>query len=165
MRIEKHYGNFNQRTATDLEFGTLDADKAVSVLIEHTRSLDERQYAFLQCAVLYTTVGGQRRVRVCNLALQVAALAGSVFRFADMDALVVHMLRHCKSCQKFPIGIDDQTLSLAILELATKKMSMIRDDLTEMCSAILYSYRRNCAASTSASQVRAEHNLPPEVEL
>lgn len=135
LRIEKHYGNFNQRTATDLEFGTLDADKAVSVLIEHTRSLDERQYAFLQCAVLYTTVGGQRRVRVCNLALQVAALAGSVFRFADMDALVVHMLRH------------------SILELATKKMSMIRDDLTEMCSAILYSYRRNCAASTSASQL------------
>ena len=67
--------------------------------------------------------------------------------------------------KNFPIGIDDQTLSLAILELATKKMSMIRDDLTEMCSAILYSYRRNCAASTSASQVRAEHNLPPEVEL
>ncbi|THH07856.1 hypothetical protein EW146_g9184 [Bondarzewia mesenterica] len=135
LRVANYYGNFSQRTTTDLEFGTLDADKAVSVLIEHSHTLDERQYAFLQCALLYTTVAGQRRVRVCNLALQVVALAGTVFRFADMDTLVVHMLRH------------------SISQMPSRKMSLIRDELTEMCSAILYSYRRNCAASTGASQL------------
>jgi protein transport protein SEC24 len=96
LRISAHYGNFHQRSPTDLEFGTLDADKAISIALEHSsRSLDnERQeYAYLQCAVLYTTVKGERRVRTINLALQVAALAGNVFRFADMDAAVCHFAR------------------------------------------------------------------------
>lgn len=34
------------------------------------------------------------------------------------------------------------------------KLSTIREDLTEATSAILYAYRRNCAASTGATQVR-----------
>jgi protein transport protein SEC24 len=46
--------------------------------------------------VLYTTVDGQRRVRVINLALQVADLASNVFRFADMDVVVAHSVRQCK---------------------------------------------------------------------
>lgn len=93
IRVAAQYGNFYQRSTTDLEFGTLDADKAISVSLEHSRALDDRQYAFLQCAVLYTSVSGQRRVRTCNLALQVASLAGSVFRFADMDTAVCHLAR------------------------------------------------------------------------
>ena len=34
------------------------------------------------------------------------------------------------------------------------KASTIREELTEQCSAILYSYRRNCAAGTVPTQVR-----------
>lgn len=93
LRISAQYGNFYRRSTTDLEFGTLDADKAISVKLEHSRTLDDRQYAYLQCAVLHTTAFGQRRVRTCNLALQVASLVGNVFRYADMDATVCHLAR------------------------------------------------------------------------
>jgi protein transport protein SEC24 len=82
---------------TDLDIGILDADKAISVQIEHSRKLDAREYAFLQCAVLHTTPEGQRRVRSCNLALQVADLAANVFRFADMDAVVCQLARECQT--------------------------------------------------------------------
>lgn len=101
----------------------MDADKSISVTLEHSGKLNEGGYAFLQCAVLYTAargrpspsplvngevdgsaeaeevpeMRGQRRVRVLNLAVQVAGLAGSVFRFADMDAVVVALLRRCES--------------------------------------------------------------------
>lgn len=36
-------------------------------------------------------------MRTVNLALQVATLAGSVFRFADMDAAICHFAREGKS--------------------------------------------------------------------
>lgn len=99
----------------------MDADKSISVTLEHSGKLNEGGYAFLQCAVLYTAargrpspspivngevdgsaeevpkIRGERRVRVLNLAVQVAGLAGSVFRFADMDAVVVALLRRCES--------------------------------------------------------------------
>jgi protein transport protein SEC24 len=96
LRITAHYGNFYQQSVTDLEFGTLDADKAVSISLEVTHNLDEREHAYLQSAVLYTSSSGQRRVRTCNLALPVASLAGSIFRFADMDTVVCHLARECE---------------------------------------------------------------------
>lgn len=101
LRVRAHYGAFHQRTPTDLELGLLHADAAFSVSLEHSSSsalsrraaLDEREYAHLQCAVLYTTIDGRRRVRVLNVALQVSALAGNVFRYADTDATVCHLAK------------------------------------------------------------------------
>ncbi|KAF9237386.1 hypothetical protein BU15DRAFT_88812 [Melanogaster broomeanus] len=135
LQVNKYYGNFQQRSPTDLGIGVFDADKAVSALIEHAQTLDERQYAYLQCAVLYTTIDGQRRVRTSNLALQVAALAGNVFRYADMDALVCHLARD------------------SMASLVSRRMAHIREDLTDKCSSILLGYRRNCAAATAPSQL------------
>ncbi|KAF9225736.1 beta-sandwich domain of Sec23/24 [Gyrodon lividus] len=135
LRVSKYYGNFQERSLTDLGFGVFDADKAVSAVIEHSRTLDERQSAYLQCAILYTTVDGQRRVRTCNLALPVASLAGNVFRYADMDAVVCHLTRN------------------SMASLVSRRMAQIREDLTDKCSSILLAYRRNCAAATTPSQL------------
>ena len=93
LRVANQYGNFYESPAADMEFGTIDADKAISVEFQHTRTLDDRQYAFIQSAILYTTVTGERRVRVHNVALRVVTLAGNVFQYADMDATVSHILR------------------------------------------------------------------------
>lgn len=95
LRVTQHRGNFHQYSTTDLAFGTLDSDKALSVNFVHAKGLDTRQYACIQSAVLYTTADGQRRVRVCNLALQVAPLAADVFRYADMDAVISYLMREC----------------------------------------------------------------------
>ncbi|KAI0087422.1 hypothetical protein BDY19DRAFT_893145 [Irpex rosettiformis] len=135
LRVASQYGNFYDNAAGDLDFGTLDADKAMCVSFTHSGTLDERQYAFLQSAVLYTTADGQRRVRTCNLALQVVALAGNVFRFADLDTTVSYLLRE------------------AVSRLSSQKIAYLQEELTEKCSAILLGYRRNCAAATAPSQL------------
>ncbi|KAG6330739.1 hypothetical protein ID866_8350 [Astraeus odoratus] len=43
LRISKYYGNFHERFPTDVELGVIDADKAITAVFEHTRTLDERE--------------------------------------------------------------------------------------------------------------------------
>ncbi|KAH9886074.1 sec24-like protein [Cubamyces lactineus] len=135
LRVSNQFGNFYESAAADLEFGTMDADKTIAVSFEHTRTLDDRQYAFIQAALLYTTVTGERRVRTFNVALRVVTLAGNVFQYADMDATVSYMLRE------------------AISKMPTQKISHIHDMLTEKCALILYAYRKFCAASAAPTQL------------
>lgn len=48
---------------------------------------------FLQAALLYTTVTGERRVRVHNMRLQATESSHEVFRHTDIDALLALYLR------------------------------------------------------------------------
>ena len=94
IKVDTYHGNFQSSAVSDeLTFGTISADSTLSVALQHVRTLDERQYAHIPVAPLYPSSEGERRVRVCTVAVQVAALAGSVFRFADMDAVVAHTIR------------------------------------------------------------------------
>ncbi|RXW18670.1 hypothetical protein EST38_g7189 [Candolleomyces aberdarensis] len=135
LRVMQYHGNFYKRSPTDIEFGILDADKSFSIELQHTGTLDCRSNAHLQCAVLYTTVEGQRRVRVLNLALNVVELAGSVFQYADMETTLAHFARE------------------AMHHLTDQRIAIIRDDLTEKCSSLLLGYRNQCAAATKATQL------------
>jgi protein transport protein SEC24 len=98
LRVTKYFGNFLQRNPIDIEFGILDADKAITVELDHTGKLDPRSHGHLQCAVLYTTVDGERRVRVINLALSVVELAGNVFQYADMETTLAYFTREGMHC-------------------------------------------------------------------
>ena len=93
---------------TDLEFGTMDADKAVAALVKHESKLDDKRDAYFQCAVLYTSATGERRVRLHNIALPVTQVMANVFRFADMDATMAY----CSKEGEFHFAITAQNSSL-----------------------------------------------------
>jgi len=54
---------------------------------------DERQYAFIQSAVPYTTATGQKMMRTCNITLPVVSLAVNVSRYADADVTTAYWFR------------------------------------------------------------------------
>jgi protein transport protein SEC24 len=93
LRVTGHLGAFYAQSETDLALGVLHADAALSVSFAHAGKLSPREHAHVQCAALYTSAEGKRRVRVLNVAVQVAELAGNVFRMADMDAVVCHLAK------------------------------------------------------------------------
>lgn len=135
LRVADHFGNFFQHNATDLELGTMDADKCVAALVKHDSKLDEKHEAHFQCAALYTTAEGERRVRCHNIAVPVTSLLGNVFRYADMDSTVAYYSK--------------EVVSLAHV----KPLKDVRHYLTDKCVKILLAYRRNCASSTSPGQL------------
>ena len=97
LRVQEHLGGFYQRASTDLELGCVNDQTAIGVTFRHDARLDEKEMAYVQVATLYTTASGDRRVRVCNLALGVTSLIGNVFRFADLDAVVTIFAKEGKS--------------------------------------------------------------------
>jgi protein transport protein SEC24 len=89
LRVSEHFGNFYQRSLTDLEFGCIDSSKAFSAVVKHEGGrLDDRQRVYFQVATLYTAADGSRRVRCINLSLEATVLIGNVFKFADLDTSV-----------------------------------------------------------------------------
>ncbi|GAA6050283.1 hypothetical protein JCM3770_002770 [Rhodotorula araucariae] len=135
LRVADHYGNFFQRNVTDLEFGTLDADKAIAAKLKHEGKLDEKVDAYFQCAALYTSATGERRVRVHNLAVPVSSLISSVFRAADMDTTIAFYTK--------------ESITLA----SSKTLRQVREGLADSCAKALLAYRKHCASATSPAQL------------
>lgn len=135
LYIKDYLGNFSQHNVTDIEAGTVDADKTFTCLVKHDGKLDDKQEAHFQCAMLYTTASGQRRVRSLNLAVPITSQLGNVFRYAHMDAVVAYYMK--------------ESLVMAL----TKPLKQVRQYLTKKAVQILLSYRVHCASATSPGQL------------
>lgn len=90
LQVSSYYGNFLQHTfGADLEFGVIDANKAMGVMFSYDGKLDSKLDAHFQCALLYTTASGERRVRCTNTVASVSEGASmESMRFIDQDAVV-----------------------------------------------------------------------------
>jgi len=89
LQVSSYHGNFLQHSfGADLEFGVIDADKAVGVMFSYDGKLDAKLDAHFQCALLYTTASGERRVRCTNTVAGVSEGAMESMRFIDQDAVV-----------------------------------------------------------------------------
>ncbi|QRV76516.1 transporter protein Sec23 [Ceratobasidium sp. AG-Ba] len=135
LSVSTHLGAFHQASPSDLTIATSHADNAILTTFTHSGRLDDRREAHIQCATLYTSRSGERRVRVLNIAVQVSTLAGNVFKNADLETVCCTFTRE------------------ALQMMSHRSLSEIRETISEKCAALLLAYRRNCAASTSPTQL------------
>lgn len=84
-------------TYTDMELSGIDQDKAIAAVLKHDNKLDVNRGISFQCALLYTTQSGQRRVRVHNLNLTVTNQIAEVFRAGDEDTALSILFRQGKN--------------------------------------------------------------------
>ncbi|XP_041124155.1 protein transport protein Sec24C-like isoform X5 [Polyodon spathula] len=135
IRATDFFGAFYMSNTTDVELAGLDCDKAVTVEFRHDDKLSEESGALMQCAVLYTSCSGQRRLRVHNLSVNCCTQLADLYRNCDTDTLINFFAKYaCRS----------------ILSSPTKT---VRDTLINQSAHILSCYRKNCASPSSAGQL------------
>ena len=71
----------------------IDCDKSIVVHLKHDEKLPDNSEACFQCALLYTTQEGERRVRVHTLCLPTSTQLNSMYRGADLDTHVAVVLK------------------------------------------------------------------------
>ncbi|KAL2492176.1 Protein transport protein Sec24-like [Abeliophyllum distichum] len=117
IQVQEYFGNFCKRIPTDVDLPAEGSECA------------------FQCALLYTTVYGQRRIRVSTLSLPCTTMLSNLFRSADLDTQFACVLRQVAS------------------EIPSAPLAQVREQATNVCINILHSYRKFCATASSSGQL------------
>jgi len=79
---------------TDVEMACVSSDTSLSVEIKHDDKLSEADGACVQAAVLYTSVGGRRRLRILNTAFNTCSQIADMFRSCELDTYINFVAKH-----------------------------------------------------------------------
>ncbi|XP_055954647.1 protein transport protein Sec24C [Patella vulgata] len=135
IRPVDFYGNFYMANTTDVEIAALDCDQAINVEIKHDDKLSEADGAYVQVAILFTSVSGKRRLRLHNLSFNCCSQMADLFRSCELDTLVNYFSKQ------------------AIRNMLNTNPKQVREYIMNEVSQILACYRKNCANPSSAGQL------------
>lgn len=62
--------------------------QGVAIEIKHDDKLTEEDGVYVQVALLYTSCGGQRRLRILNLSLKTCTQMAELYRSCDLDTII-----------------------------------------------------------------------------
>lgn len=137
LRAVKFIGNFNEPGEGYLEMPTVNTNSNFVVQLKHEGKGPENDLVVVQFAMIYTSVCGERRVRVHNLALQTCQTHQDLYKSACCDTLMNAMLRD----------------TIDRMRAGTLTPKTAKEYLTTRVINILAGYRKNCAEQTNASQL------------
>ncbi|KAM4716216.1 protein transport protein Sec24C isoform 2-T2 [Anableps anableps] len=135
IRATDFFGSFYMNNTTDVELAGLDCDKAITVEFKHDDKLSEETGALMQCAILYTSCSGQRRLRIHNMAVNCCSQLADLYRNCETDTIINYFAKY------------------AFRGVANNPTKAVRDTLVNQCAQILACYRKNCASPSSAGQL------------
>ena len=101
LQVSAYHGNFTHHTfGADLEFGVIDADKAISVMFSVRRQAglkDRRSLCRAPSSVHNDCASGQRRVRCHNLVASVTESGDQALKYVDEDAVTTVIAKEAAS--------------------------------------------------------------------
>ncbi|XP_015074581.1 protein transport protein Sec24-like CEF isoform X2 [Solanum pennellii] len=135
LQVNEYSGNYCKRIPSDVDLPAIDCDKTIMVTLKHEDKLQDGSECSFQCALLYTTIYGQRRIRISTLSLPCTTMLSDLFRSADSDTQFACILKQAAS------------------EVPTAPLPQIREHMTNHCINIIYSYRKFCATVSSSGHL------------
>ncbi|XVF31201.1 hypothetical protein REPUB_Repub16aG0125100 [Reevesia pubescens] len=136
--VKEYHGHFCKRIPTDVDLPGIDSDKTIMVTLKHDGKLQDGSECAFQCALLYTTVYGQRRIRVSTLSLPCTRNLTNLFRATDLDTQFVCSLKQVAN------------------EIPYTPLFQIREQVTNICINNLLAYRKFCTTATSGQIILPE---------
>lgn len=88
LRVSAFHGHFFIRSTDLLALPCCDADKTYAIEITHEETVLSGQVAYIQAALLYTSSGGERRIRVHTMALPIVGDLLDLYKACDAGATV-----------------------------------------------------------------------------
>lgn len=134
----------------------IDCDKSVAIEVKHDDKLTPEENVYVQVALLYTSCGGQRRLRIMNLALKTCTALADLFRSCDLDTLTLFLAKQVMLFNFILFTrsiLNDIFLKQGIFRLLEHTPKVFRDNLINRAAQILACYRKHCASPTSAGQL------------
>lgn len=128
-----YLGNFNMY-GNDVEVAGLQKSTSLAVELKHDDKLNENSVVYIQLALLYTSLSGQRRIRLHNLSLSVCTQYSQMFSSCELDSLINYIAK------------------LACRSVTVSNPKSIRENLVVQVASILASYRKNCTNTPSKGQ-------------
>lgn len=126
LQVQEYWGNFRQCCPTDIDFPGIDCDKTITVSLKLEDRFYEGSECAFQSALLYTTIDGQRRIRVSTLSLPCSNVLMDLFHSADLDALLSYFLKRAAN------------------EIPGSPTLKVQEQLTNFCINISRTYRQCC---------------------
>ncbi|GIX93086.1 protein transport protein Sec24C [Caerostris extrusa] len=135
IRPTEFIGSFFMSNTTDVELASVTSNTSISIEIKYDDKLTEEEGVYVQCAVLYTSCSGQRRLRVHNLALNSCTQMAELFRNCELDTVLNFFLKE------------------GVRKVTEETPKQIKEYLISRSAQILACYRKNCAQASSAGQL------------
>uniref|UniRef100_A0A8D9ENZ4 Protein transport protein Sec24C n=2 Tax=Cacopsylla melanoneura TaxID=428564 RepID=A0A8D9ENZ4_9HEMI len=132
IRPTDFYGHMYMSNTTDMEFGSMDSDKAVALELKHDDKLVPEEGVIIQVAFLYTSAHGVRKVRVHNLSLNCTPTMADIYRYCELDSLMNFLAKQCAA------------------KISEASPRALRDALINRTATILATYRKHCASPGSS---------------
>lgn len=142
FRATDFFGAIYMNNTTDVEMAAVDCDKAVTVEFKHDDKLNEDSGALIQCAVLYTSISGQRRLRIHNIGLNCSSQLADVYKSCETDALINFFAKS------------------AFKAILSQPLKTVREMLVNQTAHMLACYRKNCASPSALILPDAMKVLP-----
>jgi protein transport protein SEC24 len=143
LRIKQYHGHYLSQDPHDMDLASIHSSSTFYAELTHEAKLDAKGYAYVQCAMLFTTRDGHRRVRVHTLKLSVCSTYAVLFRNSDLEACTIAITHK------------------AIHDAVNKGSKYARDQSNQRLIDLLVAYRKYCSSGSHSGQLL----LPEQLKL
>lgn len=93
LSIDYYIGKYKRRGPVEMQAACLDSDKSIGIVLKYDGKLNEGGEYYIQCAMLYTNILGERLIRINNMRMIATKSVANIYKSTDIDAINALMLK------------------------------------------------------------------------